>query len=386
VGTQRGNIVWHDNVESTYQVWDWGGTVIDSQPQTGCDGSLTLGGEFVGGLKITRSITLTGTIAPEANCVPDQMQIALNTPITDATAKIPYSAALPPLPAPEGVCLQTVYVRLFRNGIGGTPFSANVTVDTNVDAAVSASNPHLVGLPAFPDPPRPGATGGDANYTREVKFLLTINGTTDCTGLTTFDIPSIGSGTITNGVYTNWFDLPNITTAGEKQFIVNINDKAGYKTPFEQSIVYDPNLPELDTTENPTATAPLSTTSILVPLAFDDIHVTDDTYGKLEDLPDDAAFWGVLVANSTTNLTPDNPGLQWFAVQVPHASNSFTAGWNLLTGLSNPPAQATGGDVYVYVRFIDGAGNPTEDAIVVHRIKLEPNYTLPTLHLPVISK
>ena len=281
---------------------------------------------------------------------------------------------------------QIVNVRLFRNGVGGTPFSASVTADIGVDANVSVSNPHLLGRPAFPDSPRPGAIDGDANYTREPKFRLEINGTADCTGLTTFDIPSIGSGTIANNVYTDWFDLPNITTAGEKQFIVNISDKAGYSNPFQQSIVYDPNPPVLDATANPTVTAPLSTTSILVPLAFDDIHVADDTFGELEGLPADAEFWGVLVANSTTNVTPDNPGLDWFPVQVPNARSTFTTTWNLLTGLSNPPAKNTGGDVYVYVRFIDGAGNPTEDAIVVHRIRLEPNYTLPRLNLPIVGR
>src|SRR5262249_35657588 len=162
------------------------------------------------------------------------------------------------------------------------------------------------------------------NYTREPKFFLGINDAGDCTGLTTFDIPSVGSGVITDGSYTNWLDLPNIATAGPKQFIVNVSDKMGHTATLPQSIVYDPNPPHLDSTANPTATSLLSTTSILVPLAFDNISVTDDQYGPAEGLPATAEFWGVEMANNTTNVAPDNPGLKWFPVQTPNASNTLT--------------------------------------------------------------
>jgi hypothetical protein len=386
VGPGLVDIVWMDEEgedKGFFKVWDWPGTykgVIG--PPTGCDGTLVLNN----GLSSTQSITLTGTITPEAGCVPDQMQVALNAPITDATPKIAYSASLPQLQAQAGLCIQTVSVRLFRNGAGGAVFNDTIAVDTSVDATVQVSNPHRNDLPAFPGPSVPGASDGDPNYTREAKFFLSINDAGDCTGLDTFVIPAIGSGTITNGSYTGWFDLPNITTAGSKQFIITLTDKAGHSDTIEQSIVYDPNPPDLVSTANPTVTTPLSTTSILVPLAFDGIDVTDDEYGSREGLPANAEFWGVLVANSTTNVTSDNPGLKWFPVQVPNASSTFTITWDLLTGLSNRPAQNTGGNIYSYIRFIDGAGNPTTDAIRVRRIKLEPNYTLPTLYLPFVGK
>jgi hypothetical protein len=388
-GSKRADIVWMDEANKSsgfFQVWNWGGALIDATPITGCNGTLKLDGVTIDGVKATDTMTLTGTITPEAGCVPDKMQVSLNEPITDATPMLTYSPNLPPLLADEGLCAQTVYVRLFRSGAGAQAFSDSITVDTSVDAIVHVSNPHLLSLPAFPDTPKPGASDGDPNYTREPKFFLGINDAGDCTGLTTFNIPSVGSGAITDGSYTNWLDLPNVTTAGSKPFIVNVNDKIGHTTPFPQSIVYDPNPPVLDSTANPTATSLLSTTSILVPLAFDKIHVTDDQYGPREGLPADAEFWGVEMANSTTVVTPDNPGLKWFPVQVPNASNTFTVTWDLLSGLSSPPAQNTGGDVYTYARFIDGAGNVSTGAIVVRRIRLEPNYTLPTQYLPIVRK
>jgi hypothetical protein len=382
VGPERADIVWHDNTDSTYQIWDWGGKVIGATP-TGCKGTLSLNGEMVGTIKATRSRTLAGTITPEANCVPEQMQVAVNGPVTDATPKVPYNANISVTAG--GGCGQTVSVRLFRGGVGAEPFSDSVIVDTGADAFVQVTNPHLSGMPAFPDSPKPGANDGDRNYTREPKFFLSVEDIGDCIGLDTFNITGGDSGLITNGSASAWPTLSSIATAGEKSMVVNVTDKMDYKISFERSIIYDPNPPELDTTENPTATAPLSTSTILVPLAFDNIKVTDDQFGPREGLPADAEFWGVLVANSTTKVAITSPALNWLPVQV-SASDSFTVNWSLLSGLSDPPERAAGGDIYIYVRFIDGAGNISEDGITVRKVSLEPNFDLPTRLLPIIFR
>ena len=378
-GPSQAAIVWQDEPSSTrpFQVYYLGGQVIGGP--TGCDGSLLLNG----GVATTRDRTLSGTITPKDNCVPDQMQVSLDIPVTDATPKIAYSASLPPQTVPEGGCVHTVYVRLFKGGGGGTVFSDSIKVDSSVDASVLASNPHLNGIPAFPDLTVPGASDGDPGYTRETKFLLRISGIDDCSGLTTFSIPTIGSGTIANGTYADTFGLPN-TTPGEKQFIVTVNDTVGNTAPFPQSIIYDPTAPVLTTTANPTVTAPLSTTSIIVPLEFQNIKVTDNLYGDGTG-PGTNDFWGVWVANSTTNVTPDNPGLKWLPVQVSEPGPSFTISWNLFSGLG-PQQQQGDKDYYIYVRFLDGAGNPTTSAIRVEKIHLEANPDLPTLYLPGIHK
>jgi hypothetical protein len=149
-------------------------------------------------------------------------------------------------------------------------------------------------------------------------------------------------------------------------------------------LIYDPNPPTLVASQNPTVTAPLSTTNIIVPLSFDNIRVNDTLYGQGEGLPAGRQFWGAWIANSTTNVTSDNPGLKWFPVQVEVPTSTFTLNWDLFTGL--PVSQEQAGDFYVYVRFLDGAGNPTAKAIEANKITLTAPFTRPTLYLPGVYK
>ncbi len=44
------------------------------------------------------------------------------------------------------------------------------------------------------------------------------------------------------------------------------------------------------------------------------------------------------------------------------------------------------GDYFVYVRFLDGAGNPSSTALPVVKVTLAPGYTIPTYALPLIRK
>src|SRR5262249_36954275 len=96
-GSSRADIVWMDEVDKPrgfFQVGDWPGTLKGNiTPLTGCKGTVKLNGNNLNGLKVTDSITLTGTITPETGCVPDKMQVSLNEPITDATPMLNYSAS-----------------------------------------------------------------------------------------------------------------------------------------------------------------------------------------------------------------------------------------------------------------------------------------------------
>src|SRR5262249_17365424 len=136
-GTDRADVVWQDEVDTYFQAWHWGGEIVGSN---GCDGSLALDG----GVDATRDRTLSGTITPANNCVPDQMQVSLDTPVTNATAKVAYNASIPPQTVPEGGCEHAVYARLFKSGGGGKIFSDTIQVDSTIDASVRMSNPHLI--------------------------------------------------------------------------------------------------------------------------------------------------------------------------------------------------------------------------------------------------
>jgi hypothetical protein len=84
------------------------------------------------------------------------------------------------------------------------------------------------------------------------------------------------------------------------------------------------------------------------------------------------------VANPVTDTS-----LQWAALAVPGTSADFTlANWNLLNSI--PAANQTPGDYYVYVRFLDGAGNPTGDYIST-KVTLA-TVTKPSATLPLIVK
>ena len=96
-------------------------------------------------------------------------------------------------------------------------------------------------------------------------------------------------------------------------------------------------------------------------------------------------FWGVWIANSRTRIT--NPisdtSLVWSPVQRPNTAQNFSlANWSVLSGL--PLASQTPGVYYVYVRFLDGAGNPTS-SVLTGTVTLN-TITKPTLRLPVVRK
>jgi hypothetical protein len=375
-GTKRADVVWQDEVQTYFQVWDWAGEIIGGQP--GCEGSLTLNG----GAAATRDRTLSGTITPANNCVPDQMQISLDTPVTDATPKVAYSASLPLQTVPEGGCVHTVYVRLFRGGGGGTPFSDNIQVDSEVQASVRITNPHLDGQPNTGG--APGAQDGDPRYTRDLQFYLGIDGPAECSGLQNFSVQGGSNGAIADNSYADVVQLPGGSTPAARDVNVTVTDKIGNSENYQATMIFDSGPPTLVMTSNPTVTMPLSTTNIIVPLSFQNITVNDATYGTQgENLDQGERFWGVWIANSRTSTAPTDPD-RWSPVEVPTHASDFTIDWSLFGNLGDQ-ANPTG-DYYVFVRFLDGAGNPTTAVIQTAKITLESDFTMPTLYLPNLHK
>jgi hypothetical protein len=139
----------------------------------------------------------------------------------------------------------------------------------------------------------------------------------------------------------------------------------------------------LDTSQQPTLTGPaLASDYIVVRLLFTKIHVRDNLYGDGAG-PGTADFWGVWVANSPTNVGSDSPTLQWFPVQVETPGPIFTIDWNLFTGLSK--AEQRAGAYFVYVRMLDGAGNPSKEVLET-QVTLAPNYDVARSYIPRIAR
>jgi hypothetical protein len=72
-------------------------------------------------------------------------------------------------------------------------------------------------------------------------------------------------------------------------------------------------------------------------------------------------------------------------VRVATPNTSFTVQWNLFSGLNYGGDATKTGDYFVYIRFLDGAGNPSADLLKV-RATLQPGYSIPKVHLPLVRR
>jgi hypothetical protein len=131
--------------------------------------------------------------------------------------------------------------------------------------------------------------------------------------------------------------------------------------------------------------------SIIRSLVFRGIRVNDNLYGQqpnLPQLPAGRQFWGMLIANTTSpTATVDDPGLSWYPVRVPEPTSSFTVTWDIFTGLNYPYPDLRNkpGDYYIFVRFLDGAGNASTGSIKA-TATITDGYAIPTQRLALQAR
>jgi hypothetical protein len=381
----------------------------------GCLGTLALtASTTVGGAKVTTTSPLTGVVTPN-NCTPTQMQVTINTPPTANTPKVPYNAnisiAVPP--ALIGTqCVQTVYTHLYKDATTSfSPLSISsdqIRLDPpgDVDAVVQAINPYISGLsttftPFGGDPgTASGASGGDPAWTRSLTFYLSIQPDGDCTGLKSYAVGGGTSTTLTNQTFNGTLPIPvPVSTApGLKTFDVSVTDNIGNLKPFTRSLTYDPLQDQTQTTPNeagrPIVVAatlandnatPGATKSIIRTLSFSGVNVTDNLYP-----PQNGAgtqFWGLWVANGALNdLNPNPTTLLWVPVKVASPNTTFSVQWNLFNNYTgNLPLTGRAGQYVVFIKFLDGAGNPSTQTFST-TVTLAPGYIVPSQSLPTIIK
>lgn len=413
-GPGRIGITWQDKAgsDSEYSVFFEGGRIIGSgqppPPPSACSGTLSL----EGGAASTNKTTIAGQITP-SNCAPTQMQVTVDNPPTDSSPKITYNPNFTvELPA-STACSRTVYVRLFAGTTAGAAFSDSINVDTGIQASARAMNPHLLGLPAIyssigllDSRDQFGASDGDPNFTRDRNFMLMVSDTGDCSKLKDVRvgdgpvIPIPASGTLALATA-----LPGNPTPGLKEFTITVTDNAGNSQPFPQKLVYDPG--PIGLNDNPVTLPVLANGGILSDatqgnsivrlLSFTEISVNDNLYGKVTgvgpQLPNGSQFWGVWIANSRERVgnpvqddTPQASGLKWYPVKVGSPGAAFTVPWSLFAGLGyNPTDAAKSGDYYVYVRFLDGAGNPSRGFLEL-KVTLPEGYSTPTVRMATVAR
>jgi hypothetical protein len=265
----------------------------------------------------------------------------------------------------------------------------DVIIDNGVTAAVALTNPHLVRRSAqfsdLADLNRDGgASDGDPAYTREPVAYVEIQGVNECSGINTLATARsttrvAPSRKVTKDFFANVLPFPGAFALGSNAVMVRVVDKVGNIKDYNQTLTYDVTPPVLDSNSpgNVSAT-PGTDATILTSLKFSNVNVTDNAYpGR--------GFWGVWVANSRTavaNPTTD-ASLIWSPLAAPGTTPSFTiTNWSLATGLTND--QLTAGSYTIYVRFLDGAGNPTAGVIstTVNLTKV----TTPKTSLPLVRR
>jgi hypothetical protein len=393
---------WHDERRGSYQIYistyAVGITLPAATPLL--DSGQTITRNSVVGVSFTN---ITGS--------PDSLRYRWDAPPTDADAWVPFANPLT-IQGPSGVTAEacrnhTLYTQVRRGTTLGTATQDSEIFDIGIQAGVTIVNRHLAGIPAafrlgsedvYTGPGGNGASDGDPNYTRERSFFLGINGYNDCSGLTTYSIPGSASGAISNSRLTSAPVLPGANTPGAHPISVTLLDTLGNTRTDQRTLIYDPANTDTTGTQTNTLGLPVlasggsvtadNDNSVLRTLSFQGINVTDNLYGQQANLPqlaDGKQFWGVWLANSTSSTaTADDPNLHWYPVRVPNPDSSFTVEWNLFSGLGyTADLRNKPGTYYVFVRFLDGAGNPSTRSLKV-TATLTDGYAIPTQRFPKI--
>jgi hypothetical protein len=288
----------------------------------------------------------------------------------------------------------------------GSIVPARIQYDKGVQADVSVSNPHMPNLVQHYGSVRTsdayasltdGASNGDPGYTRDAQFYLTIENAGDCSGLSSFTIPSSNvTDTIpSDGSYMRTISLAqsSFQNPGSQSIAMTVIDKIANPRNYSRSIIYDP-------VDDPTKTGPNDglpsikggsfsvngANSIIRTLTFNNINVTDNLYRG----PNGRQFWGVWIANSRTPVSdPNNANLKWFPVQVTDTDTQFSVQWSLFSGLDYGNDTSKTGSYYVYVKFLDGAGNPSLETLPLSgsvQLQLTSGYSLAEQYLPQVTK
>ena len=360
--------------------------------------------------KPTVSVRLT-----ELQGTPNQVRVHWGSAPTDADPWQAFSTSNPviqvPAPTDLGADCQTrtLYSQV-RSDTGSISqaSSDSVVFDTAVQSDVRVTNPYQRGqpLPAENqnqiDTVTTSASDGAPNYTRINGVYLRIRDLGDCSKLKSYSINNDSSVLITDSV-AKQVTLTNDGTFGAKAVKVTVLDTLNNSKVDTSSIIYDPantgtplspntaGLPVMSAST--TATIKLDASSVIGTLSFSNTFVTDNVYGQLEGLPAGKQFWGVWVANyyagpagqAGAPLNADDPRLIYSPVQVVTPNAAFSLRWNVFNGLNQGPALNKDGVYYIYIRFLDGAGNPSKEHLRL-QTTLAPGYNVPSTWLPQLRK
>ncbi|EFO80856.1 hypothetical protein OSCT_1278 [Oscillochloris trichoides DG-6] len=269
----------------------------------------------------------------------------------------------------------------------------SVVIDSDVQARARVSNPY-VALASLSNTDSlaaelalsKGAVGaGDPLHTRIAVVYLDAYNAGDCSGVSSVTLSHNGSSgetyKLVNDRYQGFVPLPDLMNlvTGEWPVTITIQDGAGNTQETTIPIVFDDQAPVFSSVGTPTAT-PNPQADILQDLTFPNVVVSDNLYqnGTRE-------FWGVWLANSTS-IVGDPSTLNWISAPVEDVNSTTVRvrNWSLTAGLTEPlptPGERT---TYIYVRFLDGAGNATTATPL--RIDVTSNFNPVKVNLPAVMR
>jgi len=396
-----------------FETFDGDGAALRYQQFSGIGGGVNATPSLDGGATATRNNLVTVSFSGVTG-EPDSVRYNWDAAPTDANPWVAFANPLS-VSGPTGVTADacethTLYTQVRKGTAAGGTSQDSEIFDIGVQADVNVLNPHLAGLPAFfglgtadVASGTNGASDGDAKYTREGSFFLGISGQADCSNLDTFHIAGSDSDPIPRSIVSNSYSgpaaLPQGSAPGDRPISVDVTDKLGNQKTVQYTLTYDPadtdpsptisntlGLPVFDNT-NATVTVD-NAANIIRSFSFSGISVTDTLYGVRENLPVGQRFWGVWMANATSDVGADSATLNWYPVRVGAPNSSFTVKWNLFSGLGfTTDLRNKPGNYFVYVRFLDGAGNPsTAQTALKVPVTLAANYDIPTVRVPTIVR
>jgi hypothetical protein len=302
----------------------------------------------------------------------------------------PMEIALPESILSDTPCSAEELFTQLREGTAapGAAQSDKITIDTGIDAARIVSNPYILPrasqftpVNALADTGDGGANDGDPGYTRAPIFYLELQGVNDCSGIESLSAARATTSfpaaiEVEEEAFANVLGYQGAMVEGANQVVVRVGDEAGNFETFTESLIYDPTKPTLESANPGRVTAASrADATIMTDLTFAGINVTDNLYpGR--------GYWGVWIANSRAEVA--NPAtdtsLVWTPVQAPESDDDFVLrDWSLATNLNGALQPGT---YYIYVRFLDGAGNAT-DGYLTTSVTLT-QVSRPMVKLPVM--
>ncbi len=213
---------------------------------------------------------------------------------------------------------------------------------------------------------------GDPSYTKLSLFYLSLrNASNECSGLKSYSItyttvpsgvtaPAAETTPLISGGPGSSF-LPG-TVEGLYRFRIVLNDNAGNTRTYGSfNMTYDNTAPNVKLAQGKVI-RPIETADGLVTVNLSDVAVTDNLYRN-----NGRQYYGAWIVVRKAGEAPSD--VDWQVKGVSVIGDITSLKWNMAMGLAD--AFTPGEKYQMYIRFIDGAANVSDQTIVTEPIQID---------------